>query len=271
MGPLLGMRYTQAYRAQVVGAMFNALIPARGGDLLRVQYLGRRTGKSRATILGTEIVDRWLDWWGWIPVILLLAVTNDLPRWVFLAVAIFGSSLAAWAVTMVILTRRGYAPRSGSRVGRTILKLQGGVQAFRTKRIWAIAFLVAPLPWIWEATVLTNVSPAFGININLAQAFCVLVGFNLATVVPSPGALGTVEAGGTAALVFFGADQSRALAFMFIYHFAQLLPGIVTGVVILAVEGESLFGTRRKVQEPPDIASDNATIKPPLARGPIPQ
>src|SRR5579863_5958400 len=37
MGPLLGLRYTQAYRAQAVGAMFN-IIGFRAGDLLRVQY-----------------------------------------------------------------------------------------------------------------------------------------------------------------------------------------------------------------------------------------
>ena len=29
---------------------------------------------------------------------------------------------------------------------------------------------------------------------------------------------------------------------MFIYHFAQLLPGIMTGVAILVAEGENLFG-----------------------------
>ena len=61
MKPVLGLRYVDAYRAQIVGTMFNAILPARGGDLLRVQYLGRRTGQSRAVIFGTEIVDRWLD------------------------------------------------------------------------------------------------------------------------------------------------------------------------------------------------------------------
>ena len=195
MNPLLGLRYSQAYRAQVIGVLFNALIPARGGDLLRVQYLGRRTGKSRATILGTEIVDRWLDWWGWIPVILLLAVTDDLPRWAFVAVIIFGGALFSWAVVMVMLTRRGYRPKESARFGKLLGKLQSGIQAFRTNRIWLIAFLIAPLPWLWEASVLSNVSPAFGIHINLAQAFCVLVGFNLATVVPSPGSVGTVDGG----------------------------------------------------------------------------
>ena len=67
MRPQLGLRYRQALAAQVVGTAFNAVLPARGGDLLRVEYLARHTGKSRATILGTEVVDWWLDWWGWFP------------------------------------------------------------------------------------------------------------------------------------------------------------------------------------------------------------
>ena len=250
MGPLLGLSYGQACRAQVVGMMFNAIIPARGGDLLRVQYLGRRTGKSRATILGTEIVDRWLDWWGWIPVILLIALVTDLPRWVFTAVAIFGGALASWGVGMIVLTRRGVAPRPGSRFGGVYdAPAATGVGAFQGKRTIAIALLIAPLPWLWEAFVLSQVSKGFGIDIDLAKAFCVLIGFNLATVVPSPGSIGTVEAGGTAALVFFGVDKSRALAFMFVYHFSQLLPGIMTGVAVLVSEGERLFG-RAPAPEP---------------------
>src|SRR5207244_11661277 len=77
--PLLGLKYADAYRALIVGVLFNAVLPARGGDLIRVQYLGRRTGKSRATILGTEIVDRWLDWWGWIPSFLILCLVSRPP------------------------------------------------------------------------------------------------------------------------------------------------------------------------------------------------
>ena len=107
MKPLLGLTFGQAYRAQVVGFMFNAFLPARGGDLLRVQYLGRRTGKSRATILGTEVVDRWLDLWGWMPTALVLALVSDVPSWMFTALGIFGGALTGAAVAMIVLTRRG--------------------------------------------------------------------------------------------------------------------------------------------------------------------
>lgn len=250
MRPLLGLRYGQAYRAQAVGVMFNALVPFRGGDLLRVQYLGRRTGKSRAAILGTEIVDRWLDFWGWIPVILVLALFFGIPSWVWKAVAIFAALLVSWAVAMIVLTRRGYTPEPGSRLGGVYLSLQQGIQAFRGRRTVLLALFVAPLPWLWEAFVVSQVTGAFGIHISMTQAACVLVGWNLAMVVPSPGSVGTVEAGGTLVLVLFGADQSKALAFMFVYHFAQLLPGIIMGVAILIAEGERLFGKASVAAEP---------------------
>src|SRR5262249_14291045 len=115
MKPVLGLSYGQAYKGQLIGYMFNVILWGRAGDLLRVQYLGRRTGKSRATILGTEVVDRWLDFWGWIPTMLLLAALGGVPSWVWKAVAIFGTLLVGWAITMIVLTRRGWAPRPGSR------------------------------------------------------------------------------------------------------------------------------------------------------------
>jgi uncharacterized protein (TIRG00374 family) len=258
MWPVLGLSYGQAYRGQLIGYMFNVL-PGRVGDLLRVQYLGRRTGKSRATILGTEVVDRWLDFWGWMPTMLVLAALGGVPSWVWKAVAVFGALLVSWAAVMAVLTRR-YAPRAvhdasagsadsaskppGSRLSSVLGAFRDGVQAFATRRTLAIAFTLAPLPWIWEAAVIRLVTPAFGIDVDYARAFCVLVGFNLATVIPSPGAIGTEEAGGVKALAFFGADPSRALAFMIVYHLGQMIPGIMAGVALLAAEGEVLFGKR---------------------------
>jgi glycosyltransferase 2 family protein len=242
MRPLLGLRYLQAVRAQVVGMTFNAVLPARGGDLLRVQYLGRRTGKSRAAILGTEVVDRWLDWWGWFPVLFVFALTGTVPSWLYKALGLFGLLLGSWATTMVVLGRRGYQPKPESRFGAAFLSFRAGVQSFRSPRMLVLALAVAPLPWLWESLVIRVAAHGFGIELTPAMAFSVLIGFNVAMVVPSPGALGSVEAGGTAALVFFGVDQSRALAFMFVYHFTQLLPGIATGAAILVAEGEKLFG-----------------------------
>jgi uncharacterized protein (TIRG00374 family) len=242
MTPLLGLRYGQAYKAQAVGVMFNNTIPFRIGDLLRVQYLGRRTGKSRAAILGTEIVDRWLDFWGWIPVVLVLALFTDIPGWVFKTAGLFAALLFTWGGAMVVLTRRGYVPKEGSRFGKVYQSLQTGIQAFRAPHIWRLALFVAPLPWLWEALVVSQTTRGFDVHITVAQAACVVVGWNLAMFIPSPGAVGTMEAAGALALGLFGADPSKAVAFMIVYHLAQLIPGTILGIVILAAEDERLFG-----------------------------
>ncbi len=250
MGPLLGLRYGDAFRAQVIGLTFSAVLPARGGDLLRVQYLGKRTGKSRATILGTEIVDRWLDWWGWIPTFLVLCLVTSPPYWLYEALGVFCALLTAWGAFMIIVTRRGWKPKTDSRLGRIWGSLRVGIDAFRAPRTWLIAMFIAPLPWLWETFVITLVTHAFGMDLSAVQAFSVMIAFNLAMVVPSPGSVGTLEAGGVAALVFFHIDQSRALAFQLVYHLTQLLPGIVTGIAILIAEGEKIFGRK---EAPPEV------------------
>lgn len=246
MGPLLGLGYWDAYRAQIVGVMFNAILPARGGDLLRVQYLGRQTGKSRATILGTEIVDRWLDWWGWIPTFLVLLVVSNPPSWLFFALGVFGGLLGAMAAVMIFLLRTGWTPAEGSRFHAVYVALRLGFNAFRQPRTWVIAFVIAPLSWLWESCVIALAARSFGIDLSLVQAFSTLMGFNLAMAVPSPGGMGTIESGGQAALVLFGVDPSRALAFIFVYHLTQLLPGIAGGAAVLLFQGEKLFGAARQ-------------------------
>jgi len=222
--------------------MLNAFLPARGGDLIKVQYVGRVSGKRRVTILGAELVDRWLDWWGWFPILFLLSLVETLPKWLYTALGIFSAFHVTWATALLILSRRGYVPREGSRFGEVFLSFRASLQRFRSVRTLVIAFLVSPLSWLWESFVLTLLARAFDFDLTPGMAFSVLIAFNLATVVPSPGAIGAYEAGGAAALVFFGMDQSKALAFMFVYHFAQLVPGVAAGAAVIATEGERLFG-----------------------------
>jgi glycosyltransferase 2 family protein len=256
MAPLLGLRYVQACRALLVGVMFNAFLPARGGDLLRVQYLGRLTGKSRATILGTEFVDRWLDWWGWFPVLFVLAAVTDLPRWVFTAVALFGGALFVSAAVMLAAARRGYTPRADSRLAHAYRSFRVGVDAFASRRTLIIALAVAPLPWLWEAGMIAVAGRAFHVHLSYATAFSVMVGFNAATIVPSPGGVGSLEAGGTAALAILGVDHSAALAFMLVYHATQLVPAVVAGLLILVAERLPVAAVRPAVP-PPNLSGES--------------
>ena len=237
MRPLLKLGYLQAVRALAVGFAFNVLLPARGGDLLRVQYLGKKTGVSRAKVLGTEIVDFWSDKWGWVASFPILCLFGKPPVWLFTALLAIGGAVVGVGVLLALM---------GSRLGRRgpqwLHNLRDGFAVNAWKRLLLVETLIAPLPWLWETLVIAVAGHALGLSLTPMQAFAVLTAFNVATAVPSPGNAGSFEAGGTLALMAFDIPRATALAFIFVYHLTQVVPGFFTGVLVLVMEGETLFG-----------------------------
>ncbi len=247
MRPVLSLSYSQAYRALAVGYLFNVLLPARAGDLLRVQYLGNRTGVSRAKLLGTEIVDFCSDKWGWVaafPIVCLLGAPP--PAWLFRALALLsGSVLLAACVLALMGSRLGRTTAAGTAWGPEWLRnLRDGFAVQQWKRLAWLETLIAPLPWLWETGVIWVAVKAIGFSLTPMQAFAVLTAFNLAMVVPSPANIGAFESGGTVALIQFQVPNAAALAFIFLYHLTQVIPSMAAGALVLILEGEALFGRR---------------------------
>ena len=250
MRPILPLRYSQAYRAMSVGFFFNALLPARAGDLLRVQYLGKRTGISRAKLLGTEIVDFCSDKWGWVASFPLLCLLGVPPPWLFRALLLLSGAMVVAAAVLVAmgssLWRTGAG--GGSRGPVWLHNLREGFAIHQWKRLFWVETLVAPLPWLWETLVIAIAGKALGLSLTPMQAFAVLTAFNLAMVVPAPANLGSFESGGTLALVQFQVPNSTALAFLVLYHLTQVIPGVAAGALVLGLEGRALFGRQLKTK-----------------------
>jgi len=245
MLPVLRLGYAQAFKAMMVGFLFNALLPARGGDLLRVQYLGRRTGVSRAKLLGTEIVDFWSDKWGWVAAFAMVCLVGTPPAWLYHALLSMSGMLAAVGVLLALMG----SSRRLRRGPRWLINLSDGFAANRWERLLLVETLIAPLPWLWETFVIMVAGRAFGLDLTIMQAFATLTAFNVAMAIPSPANVGSFEAGGTLALIASGVHKDTALAFIFIYHMTQLLPGFVGGILVLALEGEALLGRRTRVSD----------------------
>jgi glycosyltransferase 2 family protein len=239
MRPLLTLTYGQAYRALLVGFAFNVVVPARGGDLLRVQYLGKRTGVSRAKLLGTEIVDFWSDKWGWVAAFPVACLLGAPPAWLFRALLLLGGLVVGGGAFLAVL---GSGLWRGSRAPAFFTNFRDGFAVNHWKRLLAVETLIAPLPWLWETFVIAMAGHALGLHLTAMQAFAALTAFNVAMVVPSPGSAGSFEAGGALALAAFGVPKETALAFIFLYHLTQIVPGFLGGVLVLAMEGEKIFG-----------------------------
>jgi uncharacterized membrane protein YbhN (UPF0104 family) len=235
MRPVAVVRYRHAFGAMAVAFLLNAVLPGRGGDLLRVQWLGRRTGVSRAKLLGTEIVDLVSDKWGWIAAFPVLCVVEPPPGWLLRALGLLVAALALGSAVLALMASRlGRRADGASRGPGWVGNLRDGFAAQRWKRLAAVATVLAPLPWLWETLLVAVAARSLGIALSPMEAFATLTAFNLAMVVPAPANVGSFEAGGAVALVGFGVARPSAMALMILYHLTQLVPGVLLGAAVLA-------------------------------------
>ena len=251
--PVLPLKYREALSAMLVASAFNVLIPARGGDLLRVQYLGKRTGTSRVTLLGTELLDYWSDKAGWLLAFVVTCVVGALgwregpPTWLVhaighLALLVLGSG--ALAVIAQLPRLRRLSPRLDPGP-RWLQKLRSGFAAHDRRSLLVVELLLAPLPWLWEVPVVMVAGRAVGLSLSPMVAFALITAANLGTVLPVPGGAGSFEAAGAFALASAGIPHGVAFAFVLLYHLSLLLPIVVAGVGLVVLQGRSLLPRRR--------------------------
>jgi uncharacterized protein (TIRG00374 family) len=240
----------EAFKAMIMGFAVSTVVPARGGELARAEWLGRRTGLPRATILGSIVLDHLVNAAGMFTGIAVLPALLDLPGWlhsgIWLALTVF--AVAASAVFLLrpkagLPTPDGAEARGG-RVGAAVagflVRARLGLTAVRDRRALARSYGASLLAWLLELQVILVTLHAFDIHVPLGVELLVLMAVNLALVVPfaPPANLGTVEFGATIALMEYGVPKEQALAFALVYHFLQVIP---IGIGGLALASRSLL------------------------------
>ena len=250
--PVLPLRYREAFSAMLVASAFNVLIPARGGDVLRVQYLGKRTGTSRVTLLGTELLDYWSDKAGWLLAFLITWVVSLVgwkqspQQWLLhaigvLALLVLGSGALVCIAHLPVLRRLSPRLDPGP---RWLQKLRSGFRAHDTRSLVVVVAGLSPLPWLWEVPVIMVAAHALELSLSPMVAFALLTAANLGTVVPVPGGAGSFEAAGAFALATSGVPHHAAFAFVLLYHLSLLVPMVVAGGGLVALQGRSLVPHR---------------------------
>lgn len=55
------IRRLDVFRGQIIGLLFNTILPLRLGELVRAHYIGKQVSISRAAVFATIMFERWLD------------------------------------------------------------------------------------------------------------------------------------------------------------------------------------------------------------------
>jgi glycosyltransferase 2 family protein len=239
--------------ALLVGYLFNTILPARAGEVVRVQVLGRRARTSRAHVLATVVLERSYD--VVVLVLLLACATPFLPPvgWRTPALAL-GGVLVAGLVAVAVVARSypsvatallRLAARlpflGGGRVERAGGNFVLGLVSLRSGRLALAALAVTVASWLalalstWFLLLGTRIEEGFG------AALLVLVATNLILVLPSsPAALGAFEAAAVLALSAYGVDREQALSFALVLHALNAFPYLPLGYAALVLHGRAL-------------------------------
>jgi glycosyltransferase 2 family protein len=222
-----------AYRLTLVGYMGNNVLPARGGEVLRIALLGARTSAKRRTILGSIIAERILD-------AAVLAALFAILTWVGVAHAPAGqwpATVAAVALVAGGVALAGYlALRRRGRFERFNEKVRPVTRALKVFA-HAEGLLLASLSaviWCCEGTTLLLVGKGLDLNLHFLDSTLIIVLASLFAAIPAaPGYAGTFDAGLVLGLNAVGVMGGTAVGFILLACFVMFVPVTLAGLFVL--------------------------------------
>jgi uncharacterized membrane protein YbhN (UPF0104 family) len=265
--------YGSAFGAYVAGVGVNSIVPARGGDVVKVYLARQQIAKSSYPTLGsTLVVETLFDFVVALALFLyalslgILPGVPDLPRlpafdWTFVVEhprfsAFLGCVLVGCAILVVAwASRRVTAFREKVTQGFLIL---GDRRAFLEQVVtWQAA------SWIVRAAAIYLYLRAFHIDAGVQTVVAILVVQGLSTLLPfTPGGAGTQQA--VIVFVLRGtAAASAALAFSVGMQLVTVAVNVVLGFGAIAIMLRTLHVGRHVFGAKKELATAESTSPPP--------
>jgi uncharacterized protein (TIRG00374 family) len=265
--PLARVPYRATLASLLVGYLANNVLPARLGEVVRSHDLGRRTGVSRAAILGTIVVERVVDTAVVVTIasvaILVLSVRGIVASAVLVGLAITALLVVGIAAGIVAHRLPGAARVARfldrwPRVRVLLIRLREGLTVAANVRTMAAAVALSIASWSCSVLAFAAAAQAVGVEPTMAQAALLAAGVNLATAIPAaPGYVGTFELAAVTIAASVGIDRESALAFAVLLHATTLVITSIGGATALV-----LAGRERQDDGVAATARDESALRP---------
>ncbi len=242
--PIAAVRYPPMLAYLLIGYLANNILPARLGELVRSHYLGDRECISRASALGTVVVERVVDLVAVVTIataaLVLLSVRGVVANAVLVGAAVTGLFLIVLAIGIVAhrLPGMDWIRRwieGHPRIRDLARSLRDGLAVAARPRTVVEASLATAASWTVAVLATAAIGQALGIELSMAQAALIVSGVALASAVPAgPSNLGTYELAAQALGQAVGLEPSSALALGVLSHVAILALTSVGGAIAFA-------------------------------------
>jgi len=234
-----------AAAASLVGLAVNSLLPLRAGEAARVIALNRRARTSPVESAATVALERVLD--VFCLLLILLAALPWLPEvdWVGAAAAIALALALVLGAAALLFALYGERPfHALDRLLRRLpfghlewvehvgASLGRGLVGLRDPRVALTAFVLTTASWLLTGVSFWLLTLAFDLDLPLVAGVLVLAAVGFSVILPAaPGGLGVFEAATVVALAAYDISASEALSYAFTLHALNLIPYVVAGAV----------------------------------------
>ena len=240
-------RGRDAFGLTLVGYMGNNVLPARGGELLKIGLLGERTTARRREILGTVVVERVLD-------AAVLVVLLGALAWAGVDGAPGGRGGATLAVAGLLAAAAALAGylwlRRRGRFERFAAAIRPVAGAFRllASPPGVPLALISLVIWCIDGLTFLVIARAVGVGLDPLAAMGAIVLASLAAALPAaPGYVGTFDAGMLLGLNAAGVEGGDAVGVLLLARFLFFIPATLAGLAVLLVGYRGGAQTRRNV------------------------
>jgi uncharacterized membrane protein YbhN (UPF0104 family) len=267
-------RWRDIFSPLFVGFLFNTVLAARLGEIVKVLLLRRRLERRgerppTTTLLGTVVAENLVSTIAWVALVIAIGLVLPLPSYAWVASISLGVGCLAIVVVALLSSPGRQVPpwlRTGplwARATRAVSRLWGAVReshlGLRDPRQMGLVSGASLLCWVSQWAGIYFTLMAFGleqvgwggaalllVTVTLAQAFPVLPGnvlvFQAAAVVPLTAS--------------YGVGAAEAIAFSVVLQATEAIVGVVVGFLFLIAEGVGFKQLRRQAEE------ENARVGP---------
>ncbi|MFN2471699.1 MAG: lysylphosphatidylglycerol synthase transmembrane domain-containing protein [Gaiellaceae bacterium] len=224
-----------AYGLVAVGYMGNNVLPARGGEVLRVLLMGERIGGRRLEIVGSVVAERLLD---------VLTIVTLFSAMTFagvagapigrqpVALALAGAAVVVLVVALLVRLRRTGRLQRVAELARPLVR----ASHLLLGRVGALLLLATAAIWLLEGSIYRLIGASLDVHISFVEAIFLVLLVSFAAAVPSaPGYLGTFDAAVIFGLDALGVEGGDAVAFAVLVRFLAFVPITIAGLVLVLV------------------------------------
>lgn len=252
------------FRSTLIGYMANNLLPARIGEFIRAFVLADREKLPKASVFATLVVDRLLDGFSVLIILLGTLFFLVLPEGSGIGHSTMKTAgvltLCAYLVVVAVLILLrvrteaalrvlhavfGFAPRLRDRLLSVAASFVKGIDLPRQGSALFQIIVWSGLIWLFALIPIDLVLRSFGVILPFSASMFIMVLLVFAVMVPaSPGYVGTYHYACLKALTVFGLAEDKAAGIAIIIHGIGFLPVIIAGMVSMWKSGISLKALR---------------------------